>query len=139
MSDIVDHLATLRNVLVNGFTQLPLYWPNDDRAPTLENAPSGFVYSENHSQDEQQITFGGPTARRRDFGEFQVLVYVPRGTKIGTAELYAQQIRALYTTNPANGLVVKRKIIDDGGTVDGPNGRWYAVSLRIEWFGDRLE
>lgn len=137
MSDFVSTADALRTRL-QAFTSLPLFWPNDDRTPTPELAPNGFVYSEIAVQDEQQMTLGNP-ALHRDYGELTIYVYVPRGSRIGTAEGYAEQIRGLFGTTAVSGVNVTKKTIGRGQGVDGPSGKAYAVPVYIEFNADRTE
>ena len=144
MSDITTSVGVLRAILEafvpTGLPTLPRYYANSDTAPTLDNAPNGFIYSENRIQDERPVGFGNTGQMvRRDFGEFLIYVYVPRGTKVGTAEAYATQLRAAFPVQLGSGVFVTRKLMDAGQMIDGPNGREYATGVRIEWFADRLE
>lgn len=137
MSDIAATYAALRATL-QGFTSLPLYWPNDDRTPTLDVAPNGYVYSEARVLHEEQIELGSP-ATRRDTGEFEIWVLVPRGSRTGDAETYAQQIRALFGVTTTSGVVVTNKTVDVGRMVAASHGRMYCVPVRIDWWADRTE
>lgn len=139
MSDIAATFAALRNKLAE-FTALPLYWPNDDRTPSLDSvtAPAGYVYSEIRVQDEEQIELGA-TGTRRDHGEMLIYVNVPRGTRTGGAEAYAEQIRALFTPANITGVTVLSKTVDFGSPVESDKGRLWSVPIRIEWFADRVE
>lgn len=138
MSEFTTAADALRTTLQSGFTTLPLFWPNDDRVPSAKNAPNGFVYSEVFLQDERAVSLANPQTLRRDFGAFMIYVNVPRKSKIGTAEAYAAQIRALFPIN-SNGIIVQRKLIETAQITDGPSGKLYTVPVRVEWFSDRLE
>lgn len=141
MSDVVATFDTLRRRLEN-FTRLPLYWPNDDRTPDLgsASAPNGYVYSEIRVLDEGPASLGDDDTRlHRDTGEMVVYVNVPRGSRAGTAEAYAQEIRALFKMTVLTGIVVTRRTIDFGQPVESSDGRLWSVPVRIEWFADRLD
>lgn len=139
MADIVSTLAALR-VRLQSFTDLPLYYPNDSGEPSIKNAPNGFVYSEAQVLDERPISLGPNGGRmHRDFGEFMIYVNVPRNTKAGTAEGYAQTIRNLFGMTDVAGVVITRKTIQLGTIVESSDGRLWSVPLRIEWFADRTE
>jgi hypothetical protein len=137
MSDFATTFNALRAKLQE-FTTLPIYWPNDSRTPTLKDAPSGYVYSEIRVQDEAQIELGS-SATHRDTGELEIWVMVPRGTQTGTAETYAQTIRALFGVSNVSGVIVNRKIVEPGRIVPTNFGRMYCVPIRIDWWADRLE
>lgn len=139
MSDLVATFNALRARLAT-WTTLPLYWPNDDRTPTLnsDTAPNGYVFSEIRITDEAQMSLGSPTFRR-DYGELSVYVNVPLGTRTGTAEQYAQELRALFGTLDVAGVVVTRKTMDLGQLVESSDGRLWSVRVGIEWFADRTE
>ena len=140
MSDFVAAVNALRSKLDAGFTTLPRYWPNDEREPTLEAAPNGFVLSEVRLQDEKPITIGPDGSRlHRDFGEFVVNVFVPAGSRAGTAETHAQSIRTLFGVNAVSGVRITRRFIGAGSNINGPLGRFWAVPVVIEWFSDRTE
>jgi hypothetical protein len=136
----VTAVGNIRQALVTGFTALPLFWPNDDREPTLDVAPAGFIYSEPRLLDEGQRTLG-PVGHRthRDVGEMAIYVYVPQGTKAGAAEGHAEAIRALFGTTAVPGVIVTRRYIGAGAHVNGPTGRFWAVPVIIEWWSDRTE
>jgi hypothetical protein len=142
VSNFVATANTLRQTLATGFTALPIYWPNDDREPTLKDAPNGFVTSHIRLNDEQQISLGLEGERlHRDFGELSVFVYVPRGSRVGTAEQYAENIRALFKTTNIPEIVVTSRKIGAGESVEGPGAksRAYCVPLYIEFWTDRTE
>ncbi len=139
MSDFTTYANALRGVLESGFTALPLRWPNDDADATVDLAPDGFVYSEIRVLDEKAVSLGPAGDQwRRDSGELSIYVYVPARTKVGTAEAYAQQIRALYPVDVA-GVKVTRKTIGIGQGTDQPQGRYWAVPVIISFFADRKE
>lgn len=137
MSDLTTTYNALRAKLAE-FTTLPLYWPNDDRTPTPEAAPNGYVYSEIGLQDERRAELGAGSTRR-DFGEMEIWVLVPRGSKAGTAEAYAQQIRALFGEVNVSGVVITRKVVENGRMIATNMGRNYCVPIRISFWADRLE
>lgn len=141
MSDFVAAAAALRTRLEE-FDALPLYWPNDDRTPTLENAPNGFVYSEIRLLDERQMTLA-PTGDRthRDFGELAIYVYVPAGSLVGTAEAHAQTIRNLFKLDAIDGVYCTRRTIGAGQSTGTPAtpGRFWGVPVIVEFFTDRTE
>lgn len=125
--------------MLQQFTALPIYYPNDSKTGFIDDAMTGYVYTECRMVDERQISLGGVGGRQhRDYGEMLVLVAVPRETRAGTAEAYATQIRALFLTDSVPGVVVTRRVID-AGTVETSSGRFFAIPLRIEWFSDRME
>jgi hypothetical protein len=141
-SDYVATADALRSRLQDNFSALPIYYQNDDREPTLENAPDGFVVAHVNLSDERQISLGLEGNRlHRDFGELSVYVYVPRNTRVGAAETYAEQIRALFKTTSVANVVVTRRTIGRGGEVSRNDGqsRAYCVPLFVEFFADRLE
>lgn len=141
MSDFVATTDALRAALQTGFTALPIYYGNDDREPTLKNAPNGFVLATVQLQDERQVSIGFVGDRlHRDFGELTAYIYVPRGTRAGTAEQYAEQIRALFKTTAISGVTVTRRTIGRGAEVEGRGqSRAYCVPVFVEWFSDRME
>lgn len=142
MADFEISAAALRGKLETGFTALPLYWPNDPRDPIKTGGKDGWVYSELRVIDEGAVSLGADGQRtHRDTGEFEIFVYVPRGTLAGTAEAHAASIRTLYGVNSliGQGVRVTRRTIGRGELVDGPDGRWWAVPVLIEWFADRTE
>lgn len=139
MSDFVATFDALRTRL-QAFTALPLYWPNDERTPSLGStvAPAGYVYSEISIQDSRQITLGNPVIWR-DFGELAVYVNVPRATRVGVAEQHAETIRGLFGVNSVSGVIVTKKTIGLGKVVESTNGRLWSVPVLIDWFADREE
>lgn len=137
MSDFATTFNALRTRL-QAFTTLPLYWPNDGRTPSPKDAPNGYVYSEIRVLDEAQIELGA-VATHRDTGEMEIWVNVPRGTLAGTAEAYAQEIRALFGVSNVSGVIVTRKTVEPGQIVPTNFGRMYCVPVRIDWWSDRLE
>lgn len=139
MTDFTDAVNALRTKLQE-FSTLPLFWPNDQRDPSGSNAKSGFVYSETRLTSEGPVSIGPDGSRtHRDFGEMSVYVYVPRGTKSGTAEAHAQTIRNLFKLNAVAGVRITGRTIGAGAIVSGPNGSWYSVPIFISWFADRIE
>lgn len=139
MANYVATMNALRGKLAE-FTALPLYWPNDSRAPSPADAPLGFVFSEGRILDETPITLGPNGARfHRDYGEFMVYVYVPRKSKIGQAETWAQQIRELFGLTAIDGIHITSRVIEAGDLVDSSFGQYYAIPIRIEFNTDRLE
>ncbi len=140
MSDFDAAAAALRAHLETNFTALPLRWPNDEREATLKDCPNGFVYSEAFAGVSHQIGINGASGIPwRDYGTFSVLVYVPRGTRIGAAEGYAKQIRALFGVGSVPGVIVTSKALGAGQGVDSTLGKFYCVPVTIEWFSDRTE
>lgn len=139
MPDFAATTAALRTRLQT-FTDLPLYWPNDDRTPTLEVAPNGFIYSEVRHVDERPISLGPDGERvHRDFGELAIYVYVPRGSKIGTAETHAQTIRNLFKLSAVAGIKCTRRTIGQGAASESDVGRFWSVPVVVEFFTDRTE
>lgn len=122
-------------------TTLPCYWPNSPTNPADDTAAqTGWVFSEAFLQDERPVSLGPSGSRaHRDYGEFAIYVYVPLGSKIGTAETTVEGIRAAFGMTTIPGLVIDKKTIQRGEEVTGPNGRWYAVPLILEWWTDRVE
>lgn len=139
MADYTGYIAAIRTRL-QAFTALPLYWPNDDRTPTLEAAPSGFVYSSIRVTDEGPASLG-PDGQRwhRDSGELAVYVYVPVGSLAGTAEGYAEQIRALFKMSSVSGVTFLRRTIGEGRRSENAVGRFWAVPLTLQFTADRQE
>lgn len=137
MSDFSTTFGKLRTKL-QSFTALPIYYPNDMRTPSLKNAPNGYVYSEIRIHDEKPIEIGG-NASRRDYGEMEIWIMVPRGTLPGTAESYAEQVRGLFGVDTIDGVIVTRKTVDVGQIVPTNFGRMYAVPVRIDWWADRSQ
>lgn len=138
MADYPDTVNALRTRLT-AFTALPHYWPNDDREPTPADAPNGFVVSETRVLVSGRILLGSTPLNYRDRGELVAYVYVPAGTRAGTAEAHAQAIRALFTTDAVAGVIVTSTRVDAGQFVNGPAGRVWAVPVIIEWYTDRTE
>lgn len=139
VADFTTYAAALRTRL-QGFTALPLYWPNDNRTPTPADAPNGFVFSEVRLTDESPASLGFNGARvHRDYGEFAVYVYVPAGTRIGTAEGYAEQIRALFKMTDVEGVIFTRRYIGPGARTESGVGLFWSVPLILQFFADRTE
>ncbi len=140
MADFTTYTAALRARLIAEFTALPLYWPNDDRTPTLEAAPNGFVYSEIEVRDEEPASLG-PNGQRshRDYGEFRIYVYVPRGSLAGTAEGYAEQIRAAFKVPDVPDVVFTRRTIGAGQASENDVGRFWAVPVILQFYANRTE
>lgn len=139
MSDYAAAMNALRAKL-DTFTSLPRFWPNDDGAPSPQNAPGGFVFSEGRLLDEGPATLGPNGARtHRDYGEFVIYVYVPRGTRVGTAEGYAQQIRNLFALTSVSDLIITSRVIGSGEIVDSDFGKYYAIPIVVSFFTDRTE
>ena len=140
MSDFVATVDAFRTRLETSFTALPVYWPNDDRDPIATGGAKGWIYAEMEIIDERPVSLGHDGIRRhRDIGVFEVIVYVPRGTRTGLAEQHAETIRNLFKANSVAGCQITSRRIGVGDTVEGPQGRWYAVPVRIEFFTDRTE
>lgn len=140
MSDFVTTAAAFRSHLEDNFTALPVYWPNDDRDPIASGGAKGWVYAELYVVDERPVSLGyDGTRRHRDTCIFDVFVYMPRGSRTGLAEQHAQTIRNLFKSNSIPGAPITSRRIGLGETVEGPQGRWYAVPIRIEFFTDRTE
>lgn len=141
MSDIVSTSAALRNALSAGFAALPIFWGNDPgEGPTLADAPNGYVMAEIHVQDEELAALGMAGQRvHRDYGTFDVYICVPAGTKIGTAEAYAQQIRAIFKVGALPDIDITRRTIPRGELINPPQGRMWCVPVVIEWTADRTE
>lgn len=140
MSDFIAAVNILRARLQSEFTALPLRWPNDNRDASLKSAPDGFVYSEARNTDEGPASIGPDGSRRhRDRGEFAVYVYVPRGTLAGAAEAHAAAIRTAFAVSRVSDVVITRRTIGAGRTVEGPDGRLWCIPVTIEFFSDRLE
>ena len=140
MPSYPEAVNALRAALEAGFSALPLRWPNDDRLATLDVAPNGFVYSEARLSSEGPASIGEDGTRtHRDSGEFAIYVYVPRGTLAGTAEAHAEAIRDIFKVRAVSGVVITSRTIGAGATVEGPNGRFWAVPVYINWFSDRIE
>lgn len=142
MSDYVATADALRTRLQDNFTALPIYYSNDDREPTLADAPQGFVMAHVNLSDERQISLGLEGDRlHRDFGELAVYVYVPRNSRVGQAEEYAEQIRALFKTTAVQNVTVTRRVIGRGADVSNRDGqsRAYCIPVFVEFFADRLE
>lgn len=139
MADFTTYTNALRTRLA-AFTDLPLYWPNDDRVPTLDVAPAGFVYSEIRVMDEEPATLG-PNGQRshRDYGELSIYVYVPHGTRAGTAEAYAEEIRALFKTTDVEGVVMTRRTIGPGARSESGVGRFWGVPVILQFYANRTE
>lgn len=142
MGDFTDTADALRAKLAE-FTALPVYWPNGDQ-PSIDAAPAGFVYSEVHGYTGYQMCLGFADGQResRDEGELEIWVCVPRGSRAGAAEQYAEQIRALFQPNNVSGVTVNRRTIGRGresGAVNGQSGRVWAVPVVIQWHADRVE
>ena len=140
-----DYKATadaLREKLAE-FSSLPLYWPNGEAEPAIADAPDGYVYSEVRGQTGRQFSLGLDGGREwRDEGEFEIWVCVPRGSRAGRAEQYAEQIRALFQPTNIPGVIVQRRTIGRGresGALNGTNGRVWAVPVVIDWYADRTE
>ena len=142
MADFKATAAALRSKLQE-FTALPLFWPNGNAEPSLSAAPAGYVYSEVHGYAGRQISLGLTGQREsRDEGELEIWVCVPRQSGVGTAEGYAEQIRALFQPTNVAGVTIDRRTIGRGresGAVNGPSGRVWAVPIVINWYADRTE
>lgn len=140
MADFTGYVNAMRTKLQE-FTTLPLYWPNDDRTPTLEDAPNGFVYSEIRVLDEQPASLGTSGNRvHRDYGELAITVFVPAGSRAGTAESYAEQIRALFKmSGSVSGVVFTRRTIGIGQRSENAVGRFWGVPVILQFFADRTE
>jgi hypothetical protein len=146
--DFTDVANTLRTAL-NGFAptsplpNLPKFWPNGEAVPTLDVAPNGFIYSEVVTQSSTQTALGTQGTREfRDRGEFVIWVNVPRGTRAGTAESIAQQLRALFQPPEFSGVFIEDRTIGtprESGAVNGPNGRLWSIPVVIDWYADRTE
>lgn len=142
MSDYVATADALRTRLQDNFTGLPIFYANDDREPSLKNERDGFVVAHVNVSDERQVSLGLEGGRlHRDYGELAVYIYVPRNSRIGTAEGYAEQIRALFKTTALDGIVVTRRTIGRGADVSNGDGqsRAFCVPVFIEWHSDRME
>jgi len=139
MSTYTQAMNALRARL-DTFTGLPRFWPNDEQAPTPTTAPDGFVFSEGRLLDEGPVSIG-PNGYRfhRDTGEFVVYVYVPRGTRVGTAEGYADQIRSLFQLTTVSDLIITSRVIGSGQIVDSDLGKYYAIPIVISFYTDRTE
>lgn len=142
MGDYTDTADALRTKLQD-FTALPLYFENGEQ-PDIAAAPSGFVYSEVHGFVGRQLCLGFTDGAResRDEGELEIWVCVPRGSRAGAAESYAEQIRALFQPNNVTGVTINERTIGRGresGAANGPNGRVWAVPVIIKWHADRVE
>ena len=142
MADFTDTANALRTKLVE-FTALPLFFENGESEPSIDVAPAGFVYCEVHGFDGRQYSLGLEGGREfRDRGELEIWVCVPRGSRAGQAEQYAEQIRALFQPTALGGVEIGKRTIGRGresGAVNGPNGRVWAVPIVIEWHAARLE
>lgn len=140
MSDYAATMAAFRNKLIAGFTALPLYYPNDPRSPIDEGHIDGFVYSEGHVFAEEPASLGFDGERlHRDHGEYIVTVYVPVSSHVGTAEGHAQTIRNLFGPNGVTGVHILGRTIGTGRRIEGPLGRWFAISVVIDFWTDRIE
>lgn len=140
MADFPTVFGSLRTRLESNFAALPLYWPNDDREPSLDDCPNGFVLSELRVVDEGAVSLGKDGERwHSDTGELAIYVYVPRGTLAGTAEAHAKTIRDLFKMSAVDDVTVTRRVIGAGATVDGGGSKWWAVPIIISWFSDRIE
>ena len=141
MSNYVAAADALRSRLQDNFSALPIYYQNDDRVPSLENDPNGFVVAHVNLSDERQISLGLEGDRlHRDFGELAVYVYVPRNSRVGAAEQHAENIRALFKTTAVSDVVVTRRRIGRGAEVEGDGqSRAYCIPVYVEFFTDRLE
>lgn len=142
MADFKATADALRTKL-SEFVALPLFWPNGETEPSLDAAPAGYVYSEVNGYAGRQISLGLEGEREsRDEGELEIWVCVPRGSRAGAAESYAEQIRALFQPTNVPGVTIDRRTIGRGresGAVNGPSGRVWAVPVIINWYADRLE
>ena len=142
MADYVATANALRTKLQE-FTGLPIFWENGDTKPSPDTCPNGYVYAEVDTLSSQQITLGGLGNREfRDFGEFIVSVHVPRGSRAGTAEQHAQDIRALFQPPTLGEVVIGDRTIAKGreaGAVNGPLGTTWCVPVIIDWYADRKE
>lgn len=142
MGDHASTASALRETL-SAFTDLPVYYENSDTDPTLAAAPQGFVYCEVHGIDGRQISLGLSGNRHvRDRGEFVIWVNIPRGDRASRAEMYAEQIRALFQPSTIAGVEIDTRTIGRGresGAVNGPSGRIWSVPVIIDWYADRLE
>jgi hypothetical protein len=140
LADFTTYANAFRERLED-FTALPLYWPNDDRSPAGE--PNGFVYSEIRVLREQPMSLGqSPNRWHRDFGEFAIYVYVPKGSRVGTAEGYAEQIRALFKMSNVAGATITNRTIGPGvvaGSGADSSGRYWGVPVILAFHADRKE
>jgi hypothetical protein len=140
VADFEASAEALRNRLIAGFTDLPIYWPNDPRDPADNPAAKGgWVLSEIRLLDEGPASMGADGNRlHRDDGELAIYVNVPVGSKTGTAEKHAAAIRALFKIKAVAGVTITRRVIGSGERIDGV-GRWWSVPLIIEWNAYRVE
>lgn len=139
MSDFVTTANALRTQLAT-FTTLPIVWPNSDVDVSLAEMPIGFVYAEIGEQDERPIQLGTTGNRQhRMWGELAIYLYVPTGSLVGTAEGYAQTIRALFAVDAVSNVVITRKTIGAGRGAVGPGGRFYCVPVIVNFWADRTE
>lgn len=144
MPDYVATANALRAKL-NEFVALPRYWPNSEAQPAIDAAPNGFVYSEIRMADGRQESLGTEGNRLfRDYGELVVWVCVPRGSSAGTAEQYAQQIRALFAPVHLSDVLINSRAIGKGrdgsyNQSDDASHRVWCIPVIIEWSSDRLE
>lgn len=139
MADFVDTANTLRTKLKE-FTALPIFWENGDVQPNPQSCPDGYVYAEVDMYSSQSIALGN--TEFRDVGEFVVSVHVPRGSRAGAAEQYAQDIRALFQPSALGDVRIEDRKIAKGrgaGAVNGPLGATWCVPVIIEWYADRKE
>lgn len=141
MSDIVATFAALRSRLEDNFASLPVHWANEPgEGPTLADAPNGYVLAELHVQDEALVGLGPSGGRtHRDFGTFDVYICVPAGSKIGTAEGYAEEIRALFKVGAIAGVDITRRTLGRGELSESATGRLWCLPVVIEWTADRTE
>lgn len=139
MSDFTTYANAFRTRL-QSFAALPLYWPNDERAPTLDVAPNGFVFSEIRVEREEPASLGLAGGRlHRDYGEFAIYVYVPHGSRVGTAEAHAQTIRNLFKMSDVSGVVITNRTIGPGVRSENSVGRFWGVPIIVQFFSDRTE
>lgn len=84
-----------------------------------------------------------PNRWHRDFGEFAVYVYVPRGSRVGTAETYAEQIRALFKMGDVEGVTITNRTIGPGAVTDSgtdaASGRYWGVPVIMAFYANRKE
>lgn len=140
----VDALrARLATFVPSTLPALPFYWPNGEIEPSLANAPNGYVYSEVNGVADDQISIGGLGSREfRARGELTIWVVVPRASRAGNAEIYAQEIRAHFQPTELSSVVILDRSIGQGrvsGAINGPNGGAWAIPIVVEWFSDRTE
>lgn len=135
--DFTDYASAIRTRLQE-FTALPHFWPNDVR--DAASARDGFIYSEIEVFDEKQVSLGGEGSRRhRDWARLTAIVYVPARTLAGTAEGYAQQIRALFKSGAVEGVCVTRRTIGTGQGLDSTAGAYWGVPVYVDFWADRIE